>query len=100
MRRLDATSAAEGMRGRPESGYLPGQLRPPARLSGMWQGNKSESSSPNQSQLSRLGLCEACPQMQSYSNSRMSFALIKGIKMSMPIKTGCCVEPVWLTEPG
>lgn len=59
--------------------------------------NKSESSSLSVSQLSRLGLCEAWPQVQSYSNSRMNFDLIKGIKMSAPIKASCHVDPEWPT---
>jgi hypothetical protein len=76
---------------------------PPARLSvagtgskttgtgSKTTGNKSESSSPSMSQLSRPGLGEACPQMQSYSNSGMGFARIKGIEMSVAVMTRCCV---------
>lgn len=55
---------------------------------------------PARANSAAQGLCEACPQMQSYPNSGMSFASIKGIKMSMRTKTGHCVQPAWLTEPG
>lgn len=46
----------------------------PRRAQAQKRRNKSESPSAGVRQLSRPGLCEACPQVQSYSNSGMSFS--------------------------